>query len=158
MLKFTLVAVVSIMFVANGGPASNSNANAAKPTAAAPTTASLIAFEKQANDAYIRGDGKFFEGFLSDKIVMTEGGRRMGKAEVVKMISGLKCSIKEGWSLTEPQMSKINDDTYVLSYKAAMNGTCTSKGKTENSRALSVRRPSGLEAAKSGRPPFMART
>jgi Domain of unknown function (DUF4440) len=131
MLKFTLVAVVSMTFFTCGGPASNSNANAAKPTAAAPTTAALIAFEKQANDAYIRGDGKFFEGFLSDKMVMTEGGRRMGKAEVVKMISGVKCSIKEGWSLTEPQMSKINDDTYVLSYRAAMNGTCTSKGKTE---------------------------
>ena len=140
MLKFTLVAVVSITFVACDGPASSSNANAAKPTAAAPTTAALIAFEKQANEAYIRGDGKFFEGLLSDTMVMTDGGRRIGKAEIVKMISGVKCNIKEGWSFTEPQMSKINDDTYVLSYKTAMDGTCKSKGKTE-------KQPSPVRAA-----------
>ena len=140
MLKFSLVAAVSITFVAFGGPASNSSANAAMPTAAAPTTAALLALEKQANEAYISGDGKFFEGILSDKMVMTDGGRRMGKAEIVKMISGVKCSIKEGWSLTEPQMSKINDDTYILSYKTAMDGTCTSKGKTE-------KQPSPVRAA-----------
>ena len=140
MLKFTLLAVVSIMFVACVGPAKNPNTNAVKPAAAAPTTAALLALETQANEAYIRGDGKFFEGMLSDKVVMTNGGQRLGKADFVKLIGSMKCSIKEGWSLTEPQMSKINEDTYVLSYKIAMDGACTSNGITE-------KQPSPVRAA-----------
>lgn len=140
LLKFIIVTAVSITFVACGGPANNSNANAAKPTPAAPTADALLALDKQADEAYINGDGQFFGGILSDKMVMTDGGHRMGKADIVKMIGGVKCNIKEGWSLTEPQMEKINDDTYVLSYKTTMDGTCTSNGKTE-------KQPSPVRAA-----------
>ncbi len=140
MFKFIFVAAVSITLVACGGPANNSNANAAKPAAAAPTADALLALDKQANEAYINGDGQFFGGLLSDKMVMTNAGERMGKADVVKMISGVKCNIKEGWSLTEPQMEKINDDTYVLSYKTTIDGTCTYNGKTE-------KQPSPVRAA-----------
>ena len=109
----------------------NSNANAAKPRAAAPTADALLALDKQANEAYIKGDGKFFESFLSDKFVMHEGGARLGKTDAVKMISGVKCEVKEGWALTEPQMAKIDNDTYVLSYKSNMEGRCIADGKTE---------------------------
>jgi ketosteroid isomerase-like protein len=73
-------------------------------------------------------------------MVMINGGHRMGKAEVVKMISGVNCNIKEGWSLTEPQMEKIDNDTYVLTYKTTMDGTCTFNGKTE-------KQPSPVRAA-----------
>jgi hypothetical protein len=139
MSKFILLAAVSITFVACG-PANNSRANAAKPAAAAPTADALLALDKEANKAYINGDGQFFGGLLNDKMVMTSGGHRMGKAEVVKMISGVKCNIKEGWSLTEPQMEKIDDDTYVLTYKTTMDGTCTFNGKTE-------KQPSPVRAA-----------
>ena len=48
----------------------NSNGNVAKPVAAAPTAGALLAWEKQANKAYVNGDGNFFENFLSDKLVM----------------------------------------------------------------------------------------
>ncbi len=109
----------------------NSNANAAKPLAAAPTADTLLALDKRANEAYIKGDGKFFESFLSDKLVMHKGGARLSKTDVVKMISGVKCEVKEGWALTEPQMAKIDDDTYVLSYRSNMEGSCTADGKTE---------------------------
>ena len=129
-LKSTLVAAVSIAFVLCAALASNSNANAAKPAAVAPTTDELLALDKQATEAYINGNGQFFEGLLSEKIVMTNNGHRMNKADVIKMISGVRCNIK-GWSLTEPHMQRINNDTYVLSYKASIEGTCTSGGKTD---------------------------
>ena len=140
-----LVAAAAITFAACGAPAGNapaknSNANAAKPTAAAPTADALLALDKQANEAFIKGDGKFFEGILSDKMVMIGGGQRMSKAAVVKMVGGTKCEIKEGWALTEPQVAKIDADTYVLSYKSNMEGTCTTDGKTE-------KQPSPIRAA-----------
>lgn len=130
MLKSTVVAAVSIALALCTALAGNSNANAAKPAVVAPTTDELLALDKQATEAYINGNGQFFEALLSEKIVMTNNGRRMNKADVIKMISGVRCNIKD-WSLTEPHVQRINDDTYVLSYKATIEGTCTSGGKTD---------------------------
>ena len=72
----------------------------------------------------MKGDSKFFEGLLSDRFVMSEGGQRMDKAAIVQMIAANKCDVKS-WSLDDPQMSKINDDAYVLSYRGTWEGTCT---------------------------------
>src|SRR5882762_5775687 len=130
---FMLLAAASTFFAACGGPAANTGANTAntnantntgKQVAAAPTADALMALEKQANEAYVRGDSKFFEGVLSDKfVILTGGGQRMDKAATVKMIAGVKCDIKS-MDLTEPAMSMIDADTYALSYKATWDGTC----------------------------------
>lgn len=135
-IGFCLLATAAIWMGACGAPATNNgntntNTNTAKPVAAAPTVDALIAFDKQANEAYIKGDGKFFEGMLSDKFVMSAGGQRMDKAGVVKMINGVKCDIKEGWTLDDPKMAKIDNDTYVLTYTSNMQGSCTADGHTE---------------------------
>ena len=82
LLKLIFVTVVSITLVSCGAPANHPNTEAAKPAAVAPTTSALLAFEKQANEAYIRGDHQFFEGILSEKMVMANAGQRMGKADV----------------------------------------------------------------------------
>ena len=125
----TIVTIVffgltALMLAACGAPATKkSNANAAKPTAAAPTADALLAFEKQANEAYIKADSKFFEGTLSDKFIMHEGGQRMDKAAVVKMIGGGKCDVKS-WNLDEPQLARIDADTYAFSYRGTWDGTC----------------------------------
>jgi hypothetical protein len=128
-LRFILLAAASTFFAACGAPAANTGANKAntnttKPVAAAPTADALMALDKQANEAYVKGDSKFFEGMLSDKfLILTDDGRRMDKAATVKMISGVKCDIKS-MDLTEPAMSMIDADTYGLSYKATWDGTC----------------------------------
>ena len=127
-LKFILIAVVAITFAACGAPAgnapaNNSNANTAKPAAAAPTKEALLDMDKKANEAYIKGDAKYFEGFLSDKFVSFEMGQRMGKAELVKMLADNKCDVKS-WSLDDPQMAMVNADTAVISYKGTWDGTC----------------------------------
>jgi ketosteroid isomerase-like protein len=67
-------------------------------------------------------------------------GMRVDKAMAVKQIAGVKCDIKEGWKLEEPQMAKIDDNTYVLSYKGTFDGTCTENGKT-------MKAPSPVRAA-----------
>jgi len=66
--------LAALMLAACGTPATNTtantNANTTKPTAAAPTADALLALDKQANQAYFKSDSKFFEGMLSDKLVM----------------------------------------------------------------------------------------
>ncbi|MDX6444367.1 MAG: hypothetical protein QOH71_1441 [Blastocatellia bacterium] len=127
-LRFIVLAAASTFFAACGAPATNTGANNAntnttKPVAAAPTADALMAFEKQANEAYVKGNSKFFDGMLSDKFVILGGGQRMDKAATVKMIGVVKCDIKS-MDLTEPAMSMIDADTYALSYKATWDGTC----------------------------------
>src|SRR5258705_11672764 len=126
---FILLGGASMSFAACGGPAantgaSNANSNPANAVAAAPITDALMALDKKANEAYVKGDSKFFEEMLSEKFVIPPGGgQRMDKAATVKMIAGVKCDIKS-MDLTEPAMSMIDADTYALSYKASWDGTC----------------------------------
>lgn len=127
-LRFILLAVAATFFAACAAPPANietntANANATKPVATAPTVDALMALEKQANEAYAKGDAKVFEEILSDKFVILGGGQRMDKTTTVKMIAGVKCDIKS-MDLTEPAMSMIDADTYALSYKATWDGTC----------------------------------
>jgi hypothetical protein len=131
-----LTAIIAVAFSGCGAPAgntnsgSNANANTGKTTAAAPTAESLLALDKQANEAYFKGDVKFFEGFLSDKFGEVHGGARYDKAAVLKMFGDNKCDVKP-WTLEEPKMSMVDADTYVLSYKGTFDGSCTMGGKTE---------------------------
>lgn len=111
---------------AGNAPVADTNANAAAPTAEA-----LLALDEQAAEAYAKGDGRFFEGFLSDNVVIQAAGARVSKADIVNRISGIKCTVKDGWAFTQPQLLKIDDDTYVLSYVSNIEGDCTADGKTE---------------------------
>jgi ketosteroid isomerase-like protein len=124
---FILAAAASTFFAACGEPAANSGANNANTNTGKPVTPTadaLMALEKRANEAYVKGDSKFFEEMLSDKfVILTGGGQRMDKAATVKMIASVKCDIKST-DLTEPAMSMIDADTYAVSYKATWDGTC----------------------------------
>ena len=123
-----LLAAAAMLLAACGAPATNTganntNTNRTKPVAAAPTVDALMALDRQANEAYAKGDSKFFEEMLSDKFVILGGGQRMDKATTVGMIAGVNCDIKS-MDLTEPAMSMIDADTYAVSYKANWDGTC----------------------------------
>lgn len=140
--KIAILAFAAMWMAACAAPATNTNTNiaATKPTPVAPTADALLTLDKQANEAYIKGDSKFFEGMLSDKFVMYEGGQRMDKPAVIKMIAGNKCDVKT-WNLENPQLARIDADNYVLSYKGTFDGTCTgSDGK-------SMKLPSPVRAA-----------
>jgi hypothetical protein len=128
-LLFILLATASTLLAACSAPATNTgansiNANTGKPVAAAPTADALLALEKRANEAYVKGDSKFFEKMLSDKfVILGGGGQRMDKAATVRMIAAVKCDIKSV-DLTEPALSAIDADTHALIYKATWDGTC----------------------------------
>ncbi len=133
---FVLTAAASVFFAACGAPATNTpanntNTNTAKPTASAPTAETLFAMDKLANEAWIKGDKTYFEGFLSDKFVSFERGGRMSRPELLQMIGSFKCDVKS-WNLEDPQMAMIDADTYVMSYKGTFDGSCTGPdGKAE---------------------------
>ena len=132
---FLFLAALAVSLAACGGAAENKPANTAvantKPAApAAPTTDALLEMEKKAQEAYSKGDGTHFEGILSDKMVMSMGKEHMDKAGVVAMIKTAKCDMTDGVKLSEPQMSKIDNDTYAFSYRNDSTGKCTENGKT----------------------------
>ena len=127
-VPYILLAAASMFFASCGSPAANTGSNnpnthTTKPVAAPPTIDALMALEKQANEAYVKGDSRFFEEMLSDKFVILANGQRLDKATTVKLIAGLKCDIKS-MDLSEPAMSMIDADTYAVSYKATWAGTC----------------------------------
>jgi hypothetical protein len=121
LLTLTLVAVGCF---AESGVDAQSDTNASSSVAQPPTIDALLALDKQANEAYIKGDARFFESLLSEKFVRREGGQRMDKAATLKMIAGSTCDVAT-WNLDEPWMAKIDPDTYVLSYRSTFDGTCT---------------------------------
>jgi hypothetical protein len=109
--------------------ATNSNANATA-SKAAPTVDALMAQEKAANEAYTKGDGQFFQTFLSDKFMTSNKGKSMTKADAVKGISEVKCDVKS-INLSEGKLAKIDDDNYVFVYKNESDGTCKEDGKDQ---------------------------
>ena len=133
-LTYTLlVATIAMIAAACGAPAenkpanaanTNANANLAKPVATAPTKEALFDMDKKANEAWFKGDKAYFEANLSDKFVSFEQGMRMNEAELAGMIGSVKCDVKT-WNIEDPQMFKINDDTYVTTYKGTFDGSCT---------------------------------
>jgi len=120
--------LAALMLAACGTPANNTTGNpgadTTKPATSAPTANALLALDQQANEAYLKSDSKFFERMLSDKFVTREGGRPMDKVAVIQMIAGNKCGVKD-WKLEDPQMARIDADTYVLSYRGTFDGSCT---------------------------------
>jgi hypothetical protein len=128
-----LTAAAAALMTACGGPAANqplnSTANSgAKPAAEPPAKETLFAMEKEANEAYTKGNSAYFQTNLSDKFVMYPDGHRIGKAEAVAMIANVKCEMKSGPTLDDPQMATIDADTYVISYRMTADGTCTEPG------------------------------
>lgn len=141
---FILTAAAAAMLSACEAPAGNSanaSANAAntatKPAAAPPTTEALLALDRGANEAFLKGDGKHFEDLLSDKYVSYDRGQSMSKADIVKMINETKCELKS-WSLDDAYMTPVDADTAVLTYKGTWDGTCGGEKLPSPTRAASV--------------------
>jgi ketosteroid isomerase-like protein len=130
-------AIAAVFFAACGVPADrptvrSANTEVGRAVAQAPTAEALLALERGANEAYFKGDAALFEGMLSDPFVMLgPGGERSDKAATTGMVAGVRCDVKDGWTLDEPHLSKIDADTYVLSYRGIFDGACTRDGRTE---------------------------
>lgn len=127
--KILMMASVTVVFTACGEtekPSSNANTgntNAAKPAAAAPSKEALLALDKQAYEAWMKKDGKFFEGFLADNFVILAANGRRNKAGEIKEITESKCDINS-ISFSDDQMTSLGADVVLMTFKAAIDGTC----------------------------------
>jgi len=118
----TLTLIAAACFAESAADAQNGT-KASNSVAQPPTIDTLLASDKQATEAYFKGDTRFFESLLSEKFVMRQNGQRLDKAATLRMIAGNKCDVR-AWDLDEPWMAKIDTDTYVLSYRSTCDGTC----------------------------------
>ena len=130
---FILIAAVAFGLAGCGAPAANNApantaANTAPKALSAPTVEALSALDKAATEAYFKGDAKYFETFLSDNAGGSMGGKHYTKADILKIIATAKCDVKD-FKMEDAQMSPIDNDTAVLSYKATFDGSCTEGGK-----------------------------
>lgn len=123
----------------NTNTVTNTNTGNAAPAAAAPTKEDLMTLDRKAAEAFFKNDIAHFEGMLSNNYVSYMDGRRSGRTEELSMVRTVKCDMKS-WNLEDPQMIKVDNDTYAVSYKGTYDGTCTWEGKT-------VPAPSSVRAA-----------
>jgi hypothetical protein len=84
---FATAALVGCGVPAANTNAVNTNANVSGGPVGPPNVEGLKALETKAFDAYKNKDGKFFEGFLTDKFAMSQNGQRLDKAATVKWIA-----------------------------------------------------------------------
>lgn len=111
---------------ANTANAANSNANAAKPAAAAPTKDALMTLEKSAYEAWKTKDSKFWDPFLTANFVGYGMAGRLDRVAAIKEYSGADCDVKS-YSLSDDQMMPLGNDAAVITYKATVDATCGGK-------------------------------
>ncbi len=130
LLIVTMIAT-AVMIACSGEAVNNkpantntTNANAAKTTAPAPTREALMALETKAFEAWKNKDTKFWEGFLVDNYVgLSEHGKSVDKAGVIKMLTEDKCEITKS-AFSDEQMTPAGADAAIVTYKIAYEGKC----------------------------------
>ena len=126
-----IAALFAAMIAACGGAVenktanTNTNANTAGPAGPA-TVEALKALEVKAFEAYKNKDAKYFETFLDRNFVAYEKGKKIDRAEVIKMIGEHKDEIK-GYTFSDEKLTKLGPVTAVLTMKAVTDGTSDGK-------------------------------
>lgn len=130
---FILLVTLSLFIASCGNTDSNSrsntaNTNAAKPAESAPTAETFMEMDRNATQAWLKGDTSYFEEILSAKFIGYQDGKRNDRDAEIKMIGSSKCDVKD-WKLDDPQMAKIDDSTYVISYQGTFDAECEMGGR-----------------------------
>ena len=86
----------------------------------------LSATETKLWEAWKNKDEKVFQALLSDDAIDVDEGGRSTKAQTVSGISSNKCEIRS-YSLDNIQMVMLDQNTALLTYKAAQDYTCDGK-------------------------------
>jgi hypothetical protein len=93
--------------------------------------------DKQAWDAFGKGDGKFFETFLSDDALLGGGMGFAGKAQAVKDISTKPCDLKS-FSFANYKVTMLDANTALATYEATQDVTCGGQKSADKVYATSV--------------------
>lgn len=83
----------------------------------------LMTMEKQAWDAFGRGDGKFFESFSTDDFLIVDSNGIIAKADLIKIINTKPCDLKS-YSFSDFKTTMLNKETVLVTYNAVQDGSC----------------------------------
>jgi len=110
---------------------------AAQSKAAKSVIDQLEKMERQAWDAFGRGDGKFFEGFYSSDATQVDPNGIMTRKEAIAAISTKPCELKN-YSINNFKVTMLNASTVFVTYAATQDATCGGQKVPEKLVALSV--------------------
>jgi ketosteroid isomerase-like protein len=152
--RFVLFALAAALLAActppaanapNNANATNANANIATTKPAAPTAEALTALETKAVEAWKNKDTKFWDTFLADNFVsLGPDGKRMGKADIVKMMADDKCENKS-YSFADQHVTPVGADAAVITMKVTSDYTCNGKQGPSPAITASLYERSGNE-------------
>jgi hypothetical protein len=97
----------------------------------------LEKMERQAWDAFGRGDGKFFEGFYSSDATQVDPNGIMTRKEAIAAISTKPCELKN-YSINNFKVTMLNASTVFVTYAATQDATCGGQKVPEKLVASSV--------------------
>jgi len=106
-------------------------------TAQTKDEAEFMAMEKQAWNAFSKGDGKFFETFLADEAMIVSGGGFSTRAQTVKDIGTKPCDLKS-FEFSDFKVMMLDKNTALVTYKALQDGVCGGQPVPKNVLASSV--------------------
>ena len=83
----------------------------------------LMKMEKAAWDAFGKGDGRFFETFLTDGALVFSGTRFSGRADLVRDISTKPCELRS-YEFSNFKVTMLNSNTALVTYEVTQDATC----------------------------------
>ena len=110
---------------------------AAQSKAPRSVTDQLEKMEREAWDAFGRGDGKFFEGFYSSDATQIDPNGIMTRKEAIAAISTKPCELKN-YSINNFKVTMLNASTAFVTYAATQDATCGGRKVPEKLVASSV--------------------
>jgi hypothetical protein len=109
-----------------------------------------VALETKAFEAWKNNDSSFWDSFIADNYTGIDpaNGKKVTKADFLKMIAGEKCEVKS-YSMSDEQVVPAGDDYAVLSYKLTQDVKCGGKQLPASAWAATLYIPAGtiLKAA-----------
>jgi hypothetical protein len=123
-LPLALVILLVSAFVTLAQEATSSPSPAPKPAMSRATSKKLIiSTERKLWEAWKKADMKPFRSYLSTDSVMIGDSGVANKSESLKAMEGMSCEV-QSYELSDIQVTFLNSDAALLTYKAAQDGTC----------------------------------
>ena len=105
----------------------NTNSNTAEPAKEPPSPETLAELEKRALEAWKKKEAKAFEGLLADNFVsIDENGKRIGKEDLLKMVSTSNCNFKD-YSFSNERVIPAGSEVAVLLMQVNADYKCGGK-------------------------------
>ena len=99
--------------------------------------ANFMAMERQAWDAFGKGDGKFFETFLVDEAMVVGESGASTKADSVKAISSKPCELKS-YAFSNFKVIMPDKNTALVTYEATQDAVCAGQKSAAKVYASSI--------------------